>query len=123
VLIVRRRPFLHVAIGFGLYDEQIVEPQPFPSVEGARQPAGGPLRQEREGNDFIGGLRALRGNDLVQLQKDLGAQVELGEWAVGVSCGPGAEVRRLGARAALLGPLVDGGAATRRDGSRRRRRS
>jgi hypothetical protein len=73
VLIVRRRLFLDASIGFGLYDQQIIEPQPFSGVEGARQPASGSLRQKREGNDFIGGLRALQGNDLVQLQEDLGA--------------------------------------------------
>jgi hypothetical protein len=107
-------------IWFRLDYQQIVGPELVPGVEGSREPARGAGRKQGERHHFIGWFRALRGNDLVQLQNDLGANVELGE-AVNRPYGAGADVGRLGAGGALLGHVVCRSTASRRGWARRGR--
>lgn len=110
--------FVSLAVGGGLDDEQVVVGQAFSGVEGPGQTACGAGGQEREGNDLVHGLGALRGEDLVELQLDLGPDVELGARVDG-GRGVGDDVGRLGASSTLPGLLAGCGTAAGGDGPRR----
>lgn len=108
-LVVRLVVVVGVAIVGGLDDEQVVVAQALAGVEGAGEAAGRGRGQQREGDNLVDGLGALGGEDLVQLQLDLGADVQLGARVDG-GRRVGDDVRRLGARR-LLGALLVGDCA------------
>lgn len=56
---------VQTAVCFRFNDHEMVGPEPVPSIEGASKAPGGSWREQREGNDFVDGLRALCHDDLV----------------------------------------------------------
>jgi hypothetical protein len=120
MVIVRLGIFLF-AVCLSLDYQQIIRTQPFPGVEGPSKTARGPRRKEREGDNFVGRFGALRGDHLVQLEKDLRPNVQLGG-AFDPAWRPGADVGRLGTEGPLLWQVVGGSTAARRRGSGRDRR-
>lgn len=91
-------------VGFCFDNQEIVGTEAFSRVEGPCKAPRGFLRQQRKGNDLIRRPWALCCNDLVELQENLGAEVELGAraWLHRL----GEKEGRLGARRTLLQPVV-----------------
>lgn len=96
-------------------------------VEGCRQAAGGALGDAGEGDDVVGRLGALRGNELVQLEVDLGTAMQLGarvdgagnvEGRLGAARGP-VEFLGRAVAAGRVGPGGGGGLWGGRGGSGR----
>ena len=60
----------------GLEDQEVRGAER-PATVGADLAAGGEREEDGVGDDLVGGLGTARGNDLVELQDDLGADVQL----------------------------------------------
>lgn len=74
-LVVRLLVLIFVSVLLRFYNQQVGCAESVFGVECAGQASGGARCEEREGDDFVDGLRTARGNDLVQLQEDFRAEM------------------------------------------------